>query len=153
MAPPRQMVVQPVMLARDFQVSEKCNGSQFWHHCTYCLAAYNSPGDMHEDAPSEPVKIRGSKEALEKHLRECQYAAQSSLPESDISNSRLGPSSSNINISKSTNSKKRQRHSSILSYCPPVIDDSTKQQWHRLVLEFGAYAASTRSSSAYRSNA
>ncbi len=124
------------------QTNHMANKTQCFVRCIHCTNAFKKgvPGAR------EAVDVRGEKNAIESHLRQCKFYEMQDMQMSDLEPSTSqaqhpGARPSTLSwTSTNHNSSKRTCHQPILKYCPSPILNEEKIEFHSLLLEFQAEA-------------
>jgi hypothetical protein len=124
------------------QTDRMANKTQRFVRCVHCTDVFEKgvPGVR------EAVDVRGEKNAMESHLRQCKFYKMQDMQMSDpepitsqAQHPKARPSTSS-RTSTNHNSSKRTRQQPIFKYCPALILNMEKIEFHSLLLEFQAEA-------------
>jgi hypothetical protein len=120
------------------ETDRMANKTQCFVCCVHCTDTFEKgvPG------AHEAIDVRGEKNAMESHLRQCKFYEMQDMQmfDSEPSTSQAqhpgaGPPTS-LRTSTNHNSSKRARQQPILKYCPAPILNEDKIEFHSLLLEF-----------------
>ncbi len=124
------------------QTNHMANKTQRFVRYVHCTDAFE------KGVPSadEAINVRGEKNAMESHLRQCKFYEmqdmQMSNPEPNTSQAQhlgVGPPTLS-RMSTNHNNSKQTRQQPIFNYCPAPILNEEKIEFHSLLLEFQAEA-------------